>query len=47
MSAPDEKAFGNISGLRPGVKIKLRLTFIFFEFIKLLYPIIKNVINFF
>ena len=33
-------AFGNISGLSPGVKIKLRLTLIFSEFIILLYPII-------
>ena len=37
----------NLSGLRPGVKIKLRLTFILFEFIELLYLIIENVFHFF
>ena len=39
-SAPEARALGNISGFRPGVKIKLRLTFILFKSIKLLYPII-------
>ena len=42
MSAPEARALGNISGFRPGVKIKLRLTFILFNSIKLLYHIILD-----
>ena len=34
MSAPDANAFGNMSGRRPGVKIKLRRGRILFSFVK-------------
>ena len=37
MSAPDAIAFGNISGFKPGVKIKLLLALIFVSFLRLAF----------